>query len=167
MCIAFSETYDVINLGKTNIWKPLKNPVQASGFPNSERLLSVNATVVNHWFQEMMWMHGKMLNPNLSGPALFFLPLFQRAQHFCVETCQHYRLSLSCTETYLPKCNLHKQTINHECTRLIYLTVESIIRELSRGYWITWLTPTCACINEEITFQIFWLYEQSWVFLYF
>lgn len=54
MCVAFSETYDVINLGKTNIWKPLKNPVQASGFPNSERLLSVNATVVNHWFQEMM-----------------------------------------------------------------------------------------------------------------
>lgn len=26
----------------------------SSGFPNSERLLSVNATVVNHWFQEMM-----------------------------------------------------------------------------------------------------------------
>lgn len=24
------------------------------GFPNSEIWLSVNATVVNHWFQEMM-----------------------------------------------------------------------------------------------------------------
>lgn len=83
-------------------------------------------------------MHGKTFNPNLSGPALFFL-LFQRSQHFCVETCQRYRLSPSHvhTQIYLPKCNLCKQTINHECTQLIYLTVESIIRELSRGYGIT------------------------------
>lgn len=116
--------------------KPLKNPVQASGFPNPERLLSVNATVVNHWFQEMMCMHGKMLNPNLSGPALFFLLLFQQAQHFCVETCQRYRLSPSHvhTEIYLPKCNLRKHILNHECTQLIYLTIKSIIGELSRGY---------------------------------
>lgn len=77
----------------------------------------------------------KRLNP-IFLDKLFFL--FQHSQHFYVDTCQLYSVSSSHIHTHinLPECKLCKYTINHKYTQLRYMTVESIISDLSQGYMI-------------------------------